>query len=134
VAWTFRHGDLPIDPTGSGAQDQNTPLQIGDTVYACTVRNVVHALDADTGEQRWSFDPEASSPFWQRCRSVGYFESTGEISAGLQAIRDQEAAEQAEQDAAAAGDEPAEGEDEPAVAQAPTTEPEAPVEQAQATD
>ncbi|MEO3387541.1 membrane-bound PQQ-dependent dehydrogenase, glucose/quinate/shikimate family [Mesorhizobium sp. CAU 1741] len=138
VAWTFRHGDVPIDPTGSGAQDQNTPLQIGDTIYACTVRNVVHALDADTGEQRWSFDPEASSPFWQRCRSVGYYESTGEVSAGLQAIRDQEAAEQAAlqdgEDAAATGDETGEAGDEPAVAQAPTTEPEAPADQAQSTE
>ena len=91
VAWEFRHGDVPINETGTGAEDQNTPLQVGDTVYVCTVRNVVHALDADTGEKRWSFDPEASSPLWQRCRSVGYYESTGRISAGLQAVRASEA-------------------------------------------
>ncbi len=35
VAWTFRTGDIP-QSTGAGAEDQNTPLQIGDTVYTCT--------------------------------------------------------------------------------------------------
>ncbi len=102
MAWEFRHGDFPVNETGSGAEDQNTPLQVGDTVYVCTVRNVVNALDADTGEERWSFDPEAESPLWQRCRSVGYYESTGNISAGLQTIRDAEAAEQAAAEAAEA--------------------------------
>ncbi|TKT74707.1 membrane-bound PQQ-dependent dehydrogenase, glucose/quinate/shikimate family [Aquamicrobium sp. LC103] len=76
VAWTFRTGDAPINATGSGAEDQNTPIQIGDTVYVCTVSNIVYALDADTGEERWKFDPQASSPLWQRCRGVGYYEST----------------------------------------------------------
>lgn len=79
VAWTFRTGDVPALAT-SGAEDQNTPIQVGDTVYVCTVHNIVYALNADTGEQRWRFDPEASSPFWQRCRGVGYYESRGEAA------------------------------------------------------
>ncbi|MFC3726060.1 membrane-bound PQQ-dependent dehydrogenase, glucose/quinate/shikimate family [Neoaquamicrobium sediminum] len=124
VAWEFRHGDFPVNETGSGAEDQNTPMQVGNTVYVCTVRNVVHALDADTGEERWSFDPQAESPLWQRCRSVGYYESTGNISAGLQTIRDAEAAEEAAAEAAEAdaaeelaeGEQPApEGEEQAAV-------------------
>lgn len=67
VAWTFRTG------RGSTGIDQNTPLQIGDTVYSCTTANVVIALDADTGKEKWRFDPKASAPFWQRCRGVGYY-------------------------------------------------------------
>src|SRR5690606_5468698 len=35
VAWTFHTGDIP-QSTGAGVEDQNTPLQIGDTVYTCT--------------------------------------------------------------------------------------------------
>lgn len=70
VAWTFRTGDVPE----KGAEDQNTPLQVGDTVYACSAHNVVHALNAETGELRWKFDPKASSPLWQRCRGVSYYE------------------------------------------------------------
>lgn len=74
VAWTFRTGDVP-QLTTSGAEDQNTPMQVGDALYVCTVHNIVYALDADTGEQRWKFDPKAQSPFWQRCRGVGYYEA-----------------------------------------------------------
>ena len=32
VAWTAHTGDVP-QSTGAGAEDQNTPLQIGDTLY-----------------------------------------------------------------------------------------------------
>lgn len=74
VAWTFRTGDLP-ESTGAGAEDQNTPLQIGDTVYTCTAYGKVFALDADTGAQRWKFDPQGTAPNWQRCRGLGYSDS-----------------------------------------------------------
>lgn len=70
VAWTFRTGDIPPQ----GAEDQNTPLQVGDTLYTCSAHNIVHALNAETGEVRWKFDPQAKSPLWQRCRGVSYYE------------------------------------------------------------
>ncbi|MDO3431076.1 membrane-bound PQQ-dependent dehydrogenase, glucose/quinate/shikimate family [Rhizobium sp. CBN3] len=66
LAWTYRTG------RGDGV-DQNTPLQIGDTVYTCTPTDVIAALDADTGKRRWTFDPKASAPYWQRCRGLGYY-------------------------------------------------------------
>ncbi|BAQ77294.1 quinate/shikimate dehydrogenase [Pseudomonas sp. Os17] len=75
VAWTFRTGDLP-QSTGAGAEDQNTPLQIGDTVYTCTAYGKVFALDADTGAERWKFDPQGYAPNWQRCRGLGYFDAS----------------------------------------------------------
>jgi len=79
VAWTFRTGrNLLGDQVGD---DENTPLQVGDTVYLCTATNVVIALNADTGEERWRFDPAASSPLWQRCRGVSYFVPPGDSSA-----------------------------------------------------
>lgn len=70
VAWTFQTGDV----ADKGAEDQNTPLQVGDTVYTCSPHNVVHALNAETGALRWTFDPKAQSPLWQRCRGVSYYE------------------------------------------------------------
>ncbi len=72
LAWTYRtgRGDIGID--------QNTPLQIDDTVYSCTTSNVIIALDADTGAERWKFDPQAKGPFWQRCRGIGYYELPAE--------------------------------------------------------
>ena len=72
VAWTVRTGDV----AKGGSEDQNTPSQIGDTVYICTPRNIVIAVDADTGKQRWRHDPGVKPFFWNRCRGVGYYERT----------------------------------------------------------
>ncbi|RUM22973.1 membrane-bound PQQ-dependent dehydrogenase, glucose/quinate/shikimate family [Rhizobium vallis] len=66
LAWTYRTGK-------SEGADQNTPLQIGDTLYTCTPTDVIAALDADTGKPRWTFDPKATAPYWQRCRGLGYY-------------------------------------------------------------
>ncbi|PZQ50160.1 MAG: membrane-bound PQQ-dependent dehydrogenase, glucose/quinate/shikimate family [Rhodovulum sulfidophilum] len=72
VAWTFRTGEAPV----KGTEFQNTPIQIGDSVYVCTPLNQVIALDADTGAEKWRFDPEVEpNQFWNRCRGVGYYES-----------------------------------------------------------
>ncbi len=54
---------------------QATPIQIGDGIYVCTAANIILALDADTGEERWRFDPENDvSPysFSGNCRGVTY--------------------------------------------------------------
>ncbi|HET6971499.1 MAG TPA: hypothetical protein VFH92_10275, partial [Phenylobacterium sp.] len=72
VAWTFRTGEKP----NKGSQDQNTPLQVGDTVYVCTPTNVVIALDPDTGKEKWRHDPHVKPHFWNRCRGVGYWDGT----------------------------------------------------------
>ncbi len=33
-------------------------------------------MDVDSGKQRWSFDPKATAPNWQRCRGLGYFDAS----------------------------------------------------------
>jgi len=72
VAWTFRTGDVP----GKGAEDQTTPTQIGDDLYVCTPYQKVFALDADTGKERWRFDPKSpDSKVWNRCRGVAYYDA-----------------------------------------------------------
>ncbi|WP_206612618.1 membrane-bound PQQ-dependent dehydrogenase, glucose/quinate/shikimate family [Paenirhodobacter populi] len=74
VAWTYHTGDIPIS-NGSGAEDQLTPLQIGDRVFLCTPKNNVIALDVDTGEQIWRHDVNASvGGVWERCRGLAYFD------------------------------------------------------------
>jgi len=77
VAWTFHHGDPP-SKTG---QDQNTPAYADGMIYSCTPNNIVNALDAETGKVRWTFDPKAKSPLWQRCRGVTYFEAPPQTAA-----------------------------------------------------
>ncbi|NYA45605.1 glucose/quinate/shikimate family membrane-bound PQQ-dependent dehydrogenase [Serratia fonticola] len=77
VAWIAHTGDIP-QSNGSGAEDQNTPLQIGNTLYVCTAYGKVLSLEADTGKQLWSFDPKASAPNWQRCRGLGYYDNAAQ--------------------------------------------------------
>ena len=36
---------------------KGTPIQIDDGLYLCTGRNVILALDPDSGEERWRYDP-----------------------------------------------------------------------------
>lgn len=70
-AWTFRTGDK----TGIGFQV--TPLMVDDTVYLCSPRNIVFALDAETGAQRWKVDPKVDAPSAGTCRGVAYFTQAG---------------------------------------------------------
>lgn len=80
VAWTAHTGDIPLS-NGSGAEDQNTPLQVGDTLFVCTPYSKVLALDVDTGKEKWRYDSKATAPNWQRCRGLGYFEDTQVLNA-----------------------------------------------------
>ena len=64
-AWEF--------DTGRIGRFSATPIQIGDGIYLCTAQNVMLALDADTGEERWRFDPENQTPpfgILGNCRGV----------------------------------------------------------------
>ena len=63
VAWIAHTGDIP-QSNGSGAEDQNTPLQIGDTLYVCTPYSKVLALDVDSGKEKWRYDSKATAPNW----------------------------------------------------------------------
>ena len=76
VAWTYHTGDTPISPGGNGAEDQETPLQVGNRVFLCTPHNDVVALDADTGKEIWKNAINAKSEVWMRCRGLAYFDAT----------------------------------------------------------
>ncbi|MEM9174702.1 MAG: PQQ-binding-like beta-propeller repeat protein, partial [Myxococcota bacterium] len=80
VAWTYRHGDILAGTLGEvGAHGtpasttfQNTPILVDDTLFVCSPFNKVIALDAETGEERWKFDPEVSlaGQYLLNCRGV----------------------------------------------------------------
>ena len=44
--------------TGVPGAFKGTPIQIDDGLFLCTGQNIILALDPDTGEERWRFDPE----------------------------------------------------------------------------
>lgn len=77
-AWTFRTGDMkrPTDP--GEMTDEVTPIKIGDAIYLCTPHQILFALDAATGKEKWKFDPQLKTdPTFQHvtCRGVSYHES-----------------------------------------------------------
>ena len=74
VAWTYHTGDV-AESNGNGAEDQLTPLQVGDKVFICTPHNNLIALDADSGRELWRNDINAQSSVWQRCRGLAYFDA-----------------------------------------------------------
>lgn len=83
VAWTYR--------TGAGGSFKATPLQIGELLYVCTGGNIVVALDANSGELAWQFDPlidpehlEFARYFTTGCRGVSYYEAPLEYTGECQ--------------------------------------------------
>ncbi|KAA8918098.1 membrane-bound PQQ-dependent dehydrogenase, glucose/quinate/shikimate family [Xanthomonas sontii] len=72
TAWTFRTGDLPDKRWGA----ETTPLKIGDSLYLCSARNQLIALDARSGRERWRYDPKVADkaiPYTAACRGVSYY-------------------------------------------------------------
>ena len=79
VAWTYR--------TGVGGAFKATPLQVGDLLYVCAGGNVIIALDADSGELAWQFDPLIAGDHLQQaryfttgCRGVAYYQAPPDYS------------------------------------------------------
>ena len=81
-AWTYHIGEA--DRMGNGtdrhrvAPFESTPLVIDDTLYLSTPSNRVIALNAESGQEIWQFDPQAGSAgprqFFQH-RGVAYWQS-----------------------------------------------------------
>ena len=62
VAWTYHTGDVSDGEEGASATNkssfQATPIVVEGTMYVVTGFSRVIALDPETGEERWIFDPE----------------------------------------------------------------------------
>lgn len=76
VAWTYRHGDIPVSPNARGYEDQGTPLQIGNSLYFCTPKNNIVSVDATTGRQRWKALLGSTNKMYVRCRGIAYHDGS----------------------------------------------------------
>ena len=79
IAWEYHTGDIDDGAeTLLGTAFQNTPILVGDTLYVCTPRNRVVALDPNTGEERWVFDSEVDTTgmYIVTCRGVSHWLDT----------------------------------------------------------
>jgi quinoprotein glucose dehydrogenase len=80
LVWEHRSGDFhPGAPDHAATAFQVNPLVIGDTLYYCTPFQRVFALRAETGEERWMFDPglrarAPEGPYPLGCRGLAYWE------------------------------------------------------------
>lgn len=84
-AWHFRTGDLKPEGADFAYAFQNTPLMVDGTLYVCTPSQVVIALDAAKGAERWRFDPRADREAMANiaastCRGVAYFAATTPVA------------------------------------------------------
>src|SRR5690606_34878395 len=80
-AWTIHTGDLPSSQRVRGTYGaENTPLKFGNSLYVCTPKNIVLALDPATGREKWRFDPKVPDdaiPYTAACRGVSYYTVPG---------------------------------------------------------
>ncbi|MDC0886209.1 membrane-bound PQQ-dependent dehydrogenase, glucose/quinate/shikimate family [Altererythrobacter sp.] len=76
-AWVFRTGDMPEDLAHNKYGAETTPLMVGDTLYLCSAKNIIIAVDPGTGEEKWRHNPGVSDdfiPYTAACRGVSYFD------------------------------------------------------------
>jgi len=78
VAWTYHTGDLSPESFGdplNHAAFEATPILAQNTLYGCSPRNRVFALDPETGRERWHFDanPNTRGVYMMTCRGVAYY-------------------------------------------------------------
>jgi quinoprotein glucose dehydrogenase len=59
-AWVYRHGEPVPAPGREGPAFEATPLVVGELLYFTSPSGRVIALDAESGAERWTFDPRLS--------------------------------------------------------------------------
>ena len=78
--WMAHTGDLPSARAKGTYGAENTPLKVGDSLYLCTPKNIMIALDPATGKEKWRFDPKVPDeaiPYTAACRGVVYYATPG---------------------------------------------------------
>lgn len=88
LIWEFRTGDLPEDDEPFG--NQNTPIKIGNRLYLCSALNKISALDAATGAEFWTYDPQTPTDaigYNASCRGQVYYADPAAASTDLCAGR-----------------------------------------------
>jgi quinoprotein glucose dehydrogenase len=78
VAWVYRTGDVSTDAYLSSSF-QNTPLMINGSLYVCSPFNRVIALNAASGEEQWTYDPQIDRSIrygnHNNCRGLAFWKS-----------------------------------------------------------
>ncbi len=78
--WVAHTGDLPSPAAAGKYGAETTPLKVGNSLYLCSAKNILIALDPATGKERWRYDPKVadqSIPYTAACRAVTYYAVPG---------------------------------------------------------
>ena len=80
-AWVAHTRDLPESESARNLYGaETTPLKVGDSLYLCSAKNILIALDPATGQERWRHDPKVPDeaiPYTAACRGVTYYVTPG---------------------------------------------------------
>ncbi|MGX8012830.1 membrane-bound PQQ-dependent dehydrogenase, glucose/quinate/shikimate family [Mesorhizobium sp. ORM8.1] len=74
--WDFHTGDMPDKAAKDKYSPENTPLEVGGHLYACSAKGMVISANAATGKEEWRYDPKVSDdaiPYGASCRGVAYY-------------------------------------------------------------
>jgi len=75
--WEYHTGDLNQEGKRSNHSFQATPILLGDALYFCTPSSRIISLDAESGAERWVFDPQIDRSlghYMLNCRGVAHWE------------------------------------------------------------
>ncbi|HSJ98766.1 MAG TPA: PQQ-binding-like beta-propeller repeat protein, partial [Myxococcota bacterium] len=88
-AWSYRTGDRPEDAPDGKLAFQATPVLDDGVLYGCTPRSRAFAVDAETGEERWRFDPQAdlTGTYIPVCRGVALWRDPAPTAPGRECAR-----------------------------------------------
>ncbi len=78
VAWTYRTGDLSAPNEKALLAFEATPILANNTLYLCSPRNRIAALDPVTGKEKWMRDlkPDINGATVITCRGVSYWKDS----------------------------------------------------------
>ncbi|HWY63912.1 MAG TPA: PQQ-binding-like beta-propeller repeat protein, partial [Rhizomicrobium sp.] len=78
VAWTYRTGDLAKPGETALLAFEATPILANRTLYLCSPRNRIAALDPETGKEKWMRDlkPDTNGATVITCRGVSYWKDS----------------------------------------------------------
>jgi quinoprotein glucose dehydrogenase len=79
--WETHVGGLPAGTKfADGFGSENTPVKVGNLLYACNPQDQIIAMDAATGKPVWRVDPKVPEdwvPYTAACRSLAYYQVPG---------------------------------------------------------
>lgn len=70
LAWEYHTGEVPAETTESLVAFEDQPSLVEGNLVVCTTSRRLIALDPQTGQERWVYDPKDRKVGMQKCRGI----------------------------------------------------------------